>query len=210
LTALRILIPFKAAGVKSRLSGLLNEAQRQKFAELLLLDVLCACSVAGLLGKCSVISSNRRVLSLAEKSGATGLSEPSDRGVNSAVELGVKKEKGADEFMVLPSDLPLLGASELSQVLTLRSSGINVVLSPSHTFNGTNLLIFSRFEKIKLSYDSDSFWNHLRDAARRKLRVAVFTGRGALFDVDTPADFALLASLSTNRRSAAFARRSLG
>jgi 2-phospho-L-lactate guanylyltransferase len=210
LKGLRVLIPFKAAGPKSRLSTLLSPKQRRKFAQLLLLDVLGACSGAGLLDKCSVISSDRRALSLAEKSGASGLAEPSDKGVNSAVEWGVKIEKEIDEFMVLPSDLPLLRPSELRHALGLRLSGFGLVLSPSQSFDGTNLLIFSRRERIRLSYDSDSFWNHLKEAAKNAPRLAVFNGRGVLFDVDTPADFALLARQRTNSPSAAFARKALG
>ena len=209
MTGLAVLIPFKATGAKSRLSPVLSTQSRRELAELMLLDVLDAFAAAGLLRRCFVVSSNGRALSLAEEAGATALEESSDRGVNSAVEWGMEKEAGAEEFMVVPSDLPLLRGSEIRDAYSFRAAGIDVVVSPSRRFDGTNLLLVSRSRPVSLSYDKNSFWNHIGAAAEAGRTLAVNSGMGFLFDVDTPADLVALASLRINRRSVAFARKAL-
>ncbi len=182
-----VLVPFKSKKGKSRLSSVLGQSERRRLAEAMLLDVLGAIKSAGLLRKCCVVSSDAEALSLAKKSGASPIPEPSDRGVNAAVERGMKVLEDDERFIVLPSDLPLLRAGELRHALRL-GSNYGCVISPSKSFNGTNLLLFSRKAGITLSYDSNSFWNYLGEAARRRMTLAVYCGKGVLFDVDSVED----------------------
>ena len=207
MTGLAVLIPFKAAEPKSRLSDVLKPSQRRKFAELMLEDLLSALQSAGLLTASFVVSSDRAALALATRSGAGTISEPSDLGFNSAVTRAMKKVRGADDFMVLPADLPALSPADLELALSFRAQGIDIVLSPSRRFDGTNLLIFSRGGRVALSYDRNSFWNHLASAARRGRSLAVCCAPGLTFDVDSPEDLRALASLRINSRSRAFATK---
>jgi len=203
-----VLIPFKGKARKSRLSGLLGPPDRCRFAETMLLDVLDACRSAGLIGHSYVVSSDHTVLGAAVKTGANAIAEPSERGVNFAVDWATRKLKEHDEFMVLPSDLPWLRPSELRAALSWKSQ-FDLLLSPSRHFDGTNLLIFSRQSAIPLSYDSDSFWNHVAGAARKNLSLAVYCGMGVMSDVDSAEDFIGLSRARINTRSASFARKVL-
>jgi 2-phospho-L-lactate/phosphoenolpyruvate guanylyltransferase len=209
LKDLAVLIPFKANEPKSRLSEVLTPPERRAFVRVLLLDVISAVRSAGLIRSCYVISSDPEALSLARDVGAMGLLEPSDRGVDSAVRFGMSKARSHRAVMVIPSDLPLLEPRELAEAIWLMSKGMDVVISPSASFDGTNLLLFKRPARFRLSYDADSFWSHLAGAARSRLSTAVYCGRGLTFDVDSPADLLNLGRLRINRRSALFARKVL-
>jgi 2-phospho-L-lactate guanylyltransferase len=111
------------------------------------------------------------------------------------------------DVLVLPSDLPLLRASDIRKILTLKSKGLDVVLSPSQAFDGTNALLFPRGSPVRLSYDDNSFWAHLASAASHGLSVGVYAGTGVMFDVDSPEDLDALARTDINSKAAAFARR---
>lgn len=207
MTSLAVLIPVKSSKVKSRLAGILSEDDRREFTRLLLSDVLGAFNRAGLIRHCYVVSSDHSILKLAAGLGAHLVEESGDSGVNSAVQKGLEETGFPESVLVVPSDLPLLRTSDIRHALKLRSSGLGVVIAPSKSFNGTNLLMFSGALKFRLSYDKDSFWNHIAAGARQGLSIGVCSGGGLMFDVDSPDDFRALARSRLPRRSVEFARR---
>ncbi len=127
--------------------------------------------------------------------------------MNSAVTRGAKAIHLHGPVLVIPSDLPLLGADDIREVTGLRVAGMDVVISPSRGFDGTNALAFSPSSGLQLSYDNDSFWNHLASAAREGLRTAVTCRPGLMFDVDSPEDFRRLARSGQAKPAVEFARR---
>ncbi len=207
MKSMAIIIPVKSMKVKSRLSAVLTEAQRREFEDLLLSDLLGVLKRAGLIAQVGVVSSDSGILRLAEYEGAHGVPEPGDRGVNAAVLRGIKAAVGATKVTVLPSDLPLLTASQFRDLLALSSAGLDVAIAPSQGFDGTNALTFSPGSGPALSYDDNSFWNHLYDSARKGLSVGVCCERGLMLDMDSPADLEALARSGSRRPSAEFARR---
>ena len=206
MTPLAVLIPVKSAGPKSRLSRALRDDERRRFASLLLGDLLGVLRSAGLLGATYVISSDKEALGLAESMGANGVSEPRDAGVNAAVARGMSSVRSADAFLVLPADLPLATPSQIRHLISLGSAGLSVVLTPSASFNGTNALLFSPSCGLELSYDDDSFWNHVKSAGEKGISCGVSPQRGLMFDVDTPRDLLALAGSKARGASAKFAR----
>ena len=58
------------------------------------------------------------------------------------------------------------------------------MIAPSAEFNGTNLFAFGQEMIPRLSYDSNSFWNHVAMSAGAGERLAVLTGGGMMEDVD--------------------------
>lgn len=203
-----VLIPFKADRRKSRLSRVLDVEGRRQLAGLMLLDVLRAFRGAGLLSSCYVVTSDLDAISLTRGAGARSVAELRDEGVNAAVHTGGKTLGRDHDFMVVPSDLPLLVPAEIRCALALRHS-FDCVISPSLLFDGTNLLLFSGNSAPVLSYDSDSFWNHIRSAARKRLSLAVYCGKGVLSDVDTPEDLLALSKSKKRTLSILFAKEAL-
>ena len=204
-----VLVPVKSTGTKSRLSQVLSEKERREFVALVLLELLGQLRKASLISKSRVISSDGRILGLASSEGALAIRETSDAGVNEAVLKGVKSSNESATFLVLPADLPLITSSHIRHLLRMGSAGHSVVLAPSLGFNGTNALIFSPRDGLELSYDRDSFWNHLRSAARCGISTGVCSTKEVMFDVDTPSDLRALASMKSTRPPVAFARRAL-
>jgi 2-phospho-L-lactate guanylyltransferase len=203
-----VLIPFKADRRKSRLARVLDTNQRSTLTELMLTDVLGVFRKAGLLPRCYVISSDEKALAIARGLGALTIAEPRDEGVNAAIGTAVRTLGRGRDFMVVPSDLPLLAPDEAKAALTLKRD-FDCVISPSRSFDGTNLLIFSEGAAPALSYDSDSFWNHISVAARMGLSLAVYCGQGFLSDVDTPEDLRALSRARKRIPSVEFAEEAL-
>ncbi len=198
---------MKFTGAKSRLAGILSGQERRELTLLLLSGVLGAIRLAGLIGVTRVVSSDRDALGLAVRAGATAVEEPGDEGVNAAVLRGVAHSGSPDAVLVLPSDLPLVRGSEITRLLSMRSKGLDAVIVPSASFDGTNALLFPARRSLPLSYDRDSFWNHLAACARKGLSLGVSSEPGLMFDVDSPEDFRRLARARSDRPAAAFARR---
>jgi 2-phospho-L-lactate guanylyltransferase len=203
-----VLIPFKANRRKSRLFLVLDANQRRRLAEMMLVDVLGVFRRIGLLTRCYVVSSDVKVLAFARRLGAQTIAEPRDKGVNAAVGTGMRTLGRDRDFMVVPSDLPLLSPAEVKMALKLKRC-FGCVISPSRSFNGTNLLIFSGNAAPALSYDSDSFWSHVGGAARKGLSLAVYCSEGVLSDIDTPEDLRALSRTRKRVASARFAREAL-
>ncbi|MDE1858537.1 MAG: 2-phospho-L-lactate guanylyltransferase [Thaumarchaeota archaeon] len=206
MTSLAVIVPVKSSGSKSRLSPALSAEQRRAFAASLLKGVIQTVARAGLVGSCMVVSSDDGALKTAAGLGARPVRESGDAGVNAAVRVGMDAARDIDEFLVLPSDLPLLSVADIRAVLRLRRRGLEVVVSPSRSFDGTNALLFPRTPAFPLSFDADSFWNHLAGAARLRLPVGVCARGGITFDVDSPADLRSLAETGARTESAAIAR----
>jgi len=207
LNSLAVVVPVKSSGQKSRLSGVLPADDRRRFSELLLAEVLDALGKARLLGVSHVVSSDTRALQFAKQRGAGAIAEPRDAGVDSAVMRGVREAGSPESVLVLPSDLPFIKASEIRHILDLGAVGLGVVLVPSATYDGTNALLFRPGSGYRLSYDNDSFWNHLKRGAEKGLSIGVSSEPGLMFDVDSPADFGLLAGSSSGGAPAVFARK---
>lgn len=174
----------------------------------MLRDLIDVFKRAKLIKTCHVVSPDDEVLSIAQRSGAGTVREKRDRGVNAAVARGMKNTK-SENVMVIPSDLPFLLSSDVRRLLSLKSAGLKVVISPSMSFDGTNALLFSRKTPMPLSYDNNSFWAHLESAGSASLSVGVYSGPGVMFDVDSPEDFIALGRAKVKRRSVAFAKKVL-
>lgn len=194
MSGLVVIIPVKSSGKKSRLSPVLDEGERRSLSEALLGRVLGALARAGLIGATRVVSSDAPALELAAKAGAVPVPEGADAGVNSAVRAGMSASPEADDYLVLPSDLPLLRGSDVLELVRLRHLGMRVVVSPSAPFDGTNALLFPAAPRFPLSFDRDSFWNHLAAAARLEVPVGVCARKGIMFDVDSPEDLRALSA----------------
>ena len=201
-----VLVPFKGSRYKSRLAPILETERRKELAYLLLDDLLRTIQKAGLSRRCYVISSDSKARAFATRRGASFILERRASGVNGAVRMGVRRLKGEDRFLVLPSDLAMLSARDIEGALKAGCDAA-LVIAPSSSFNGTNLLLFPRRMASELSYDNNSFWNHLAAAARLRLRTAVLTSRGLVFDLDTPSDAREVADSRLNTSAAKLLRK---
>jgi len=183
-----VIIPVKGENPKRRLSPLLNPTQRRQLQVAMLEDTLQTLIKARMIGNAFIVSSDAQVLEFVKRFGANSISEPGDAGVNSAVLRGLEATHSYERRLVIPADLPLLGVEDLKAGPMLAREGAEVVISPSETFDGTNMLLLPSDNAIALHYDDDSFRKHVATANRLRLRVAVYYSRGIGFDIDKPSD----------------------
>jgi len=183
-----VIIPVKGENPKGRLSPLLDLAQRRQLQIAMLEDALQTLIKARMVGQTFVVSSDPQILEFVHRFGASSIPEKGDAGVNSAVNLGLEATESYARQLVIPADLPLLAVEDLKAAPMLAREGAQVVISPSETFDGTNMLLLTRGVELPLHYDDDSFRKHFAEAVALRLRVAVYYSKGVGFDVDRPRD----------------------
>ncbi len=203
-----VIIPVKASEPKSRLAPILSEAARRRLTLVTLSDVLKAVRSVTDGTETFVVSSDLNVLKEAAAAGVNLLGEKEDAGVNAAVTLGMEMTGDAERWLVVPSDVPFIRPEDVKSVLGIGEGG-RVVLAPSKELDGTNLLLVSKDSRISLAYDEDSFWGHLKDAARRGLRVAVYAQMTVMLDIDSPQDLEAALKMNVSNETTKFLTQEL-
>jgi 2-phospho-L-lactate guanylyltransferase len=183
-----VIVPVKGENPKGRLSPLLNPAQRRQLQIAMLEDALQTLIKARMIRQTFVVSSDPQILEFVHRFGANSISERGDAGVSAAVDRGLEATESYGRRLVIPADLPLLSVEDLKAAPMLAREGAQVVISPSETFDGTNLLLLARGVELPLHYDDDSFRKHFSEAIALRLRVAVYYSKSVGFDVDRPRD----------------------
>ena len=185
-------VPVKdLLGTKSRLSPVLDPASRAGLTLYMMGRVLSALDEAGVENAC-VVSPDRLVLEKVRETGARPLLQES-RGLNPALEEGRRwaTGQGASSLLVLPADLPLLGAPDVRALLQT-GEGSSVVLSPDAAHAGTNALLLRPPDVLPFAFGPGSYEAHLRAARERGLSVTACERPNLAFDLDTGEDLARL------------------
>lgn len=168
---MKVVIPFKPINPKSRLSSVLSEEERKKFAELMLLDVIN--SLKGLDLEIKVISTSKLDLDL-----DIDFFEDSrtlDECVNSELTEVPKA--------IIMSDLPLLNSETIDRFLSCKE---DIVIAPGRK-GGTNMLLV-RKKGFRVSYHYCSFLKHLKIAKSMDLSYRVFDSFYSSVDIDEEND----------------------
>ena len=177
---------------KSRLEPILDPGARAGLTLYMMGRVVSALRAAGIENVC-VVSPDHIVLEEARKRGAASLRQES-RGLNPALDEGRlwAMERGASALLVLPADLPLLGAGDVREVLGGTGEEPSVVISPDGTHAGTNALLLRPPDALPFAFGPESYEAHLRAARERGLDVRVCERPHLAFDLDTADDLTRL------------------
>lgn len=189
------LIPAKGfTNAKQRLSPLLGVVQRELLAEAMLRDVLGQVVLAGGLDGVYVVTGDSRVSEIASILGVHVIREERERGETEAVVFALSRmrQAGITSVLVIPGDIPLVRASDI-ELLLEQISGHDphipfVLLTPSHDRMGTNALLLSPPEVIKLGFGYDSFTYHLSQVEAAGLPQRVLENERIALDIDEPKD----------------------
>jgi 2-phospho-L-lactate/phosphoenolpyruvate guanylyltransferase len=173
---------------KSRLAGVLNDAERRELNETLFKHVLAVVAINFPLST-MVISRSERLLDLASNAGAVPLRE-SGSGLNEAFRQATNAVlgRGGHAMLALPSDLPELSSADLEAVLAAGEEGSRVVIATDRHCYGTNALLIKPPGAIPFLFGDDSRAAHLQAARAARLRVSTISSLGLSRDIDTPAD----------------------
>jgi 2-phospho-L-lactate guanylyltransferase len=184
------LVPVKRlGGAKSRLSAIMTAPERAALAEAMLLDVLDVLLAVKGFAAIVLVTGD---LALGAKAGALGvrvIDDPHETGTNDAVARGLERLKtwNFGSALVVPGDIPFLGAVEIEAALAALAR-TSVVLAPARRDGGTNLLGLSPLDAIAPVFGPDSFARHLAAASAKGIKPVVLPSAGAGHDIDVPSD----------------------
>jgi 2-phospho-L-lactate guanylyltransferase len=143
-----------------------------------------------------VVAGGKEVASLAEDWGAEVLLEPHQDGQNVAARRGIERamEAGAGAVLLLSSDLPLVTAGSVRELLDSAGEikGPVAVAVPAVGRGGTNALYLRPPDAITLHFGDDSLVKFRREAKARGVDFAVHHSDAMALDLDEPADLARL------------------
>ncbi|MFQ5541588.1 MAG: 2-phospho-L-lactate guanylyltransferase [Candidatus Binatia bacterium] len=185
---------------KRRLAPLLTAAEREILAEAMLRDVLQQVISARGIEGVFVVTADAGVAQVVSSLGSRVIREQEERGESEAVAyaLAVMKEYGVQSTLVVPGDIPLLRSGDiefiLEQVHAEVATSPLALLVPSHDRMGTNALLLSPHDVIRLRFGYDSFCRHLSEVAAKGLPLRVLENERIALDIDEPEDLERLLS----------------
>jgi|Deesub1362A_J573_1020465.scaffolds.fasta_scaffold00755_9 2-phospho-L-lactate guanylyltransferase len=194
-----LLIPFKLKNPKTRLSKLLNQEQRKKFALSMLEDVLTAVkSVRDLTSRMIIAVPDDETADVCrnevcKKYRSLELEIHVDSRDLSSL---VNSFLSSNSVAVVMSDVPLLTENILRVFLNTKG---DVVISPGRK-GGTNLLLV-RNPLFRCSYHYGSFLKHITIAKDQGLDITIFDSYFAGIDIDDENDVLELLIHGRGRKS---------
>jgi 2-phospho-L-lactate/phosphoenolpyruvate guanylyltransferase len=192
------IVPAKLSRIaKNRLTGHLSGELRAALSRAMLQDVLACLLKVEELASVVVVSADDEILELAARVGARALREGAEpRGLNSAVAQAAAScaDQGASGVLIAMGDLPLLAPGDVRSVLRL-------VLAPSASQTGTNLLAMRPPTEMPTFFGPDSFRLHLEAARVRDLEIAICQAHSAAVDVDTFQDLVHILEVGDPQRA---------
>ena len=172
-------VPVKEqASAKERLSPMLRPETRQALALAMFEDVLAALTatpgVAGLLvvtvdpeaGRLAA-SYGARLIEVGARDGHTGA-------VTAAARLLAAEQRSG--MLTLPGDIPLVTAAEIARLLAAHLPAPSFTIVPSHDERGSNAILMSPPNAVKLRFGENSFFPHLAAAEDHEKRAENLDG----------------------------------
>jgi len=210
--AVQALVPVKSlADSKLRLAGLLTPAERARFTLLMLDDVLANLAATAEISAVAVVSSDSDVLKLARQRNTRVLPQPFEREsaadpLNNALMFAAKQLGEAGAVMIVPGDVPLVGADDYAAAIKGWLAGVVAVRAHD---GGTNGLLSLGSDAMPYRFGSGSFEAHRAAAQALGLPFHAIEHPVWSRDIDSPDDVAWLAQYGDRCSSADFARQLL-
>lgn len=201
-------VPVKdLVNAKQRLISVLSPVERRELARAMLEDVLTTLAEPGA-DLVLVVTRDPEVIELARRFAVTILDEAENRGHTEAVALAQRQaaRMGADGFLTIPGDVPLVTAQEIHEVTRRAGPGSSAVFVPSRSGFGTNAALLTPPDVMPLKFGEPSFANHLTAARERGFEPTVLRLPGLGLDIDGPDDLAALVEEGEQTRSSRLLR----
>ena len=196
-------VPVKdLENAKQRLVPVFSPEERRALARTMLEDVLDALGEASL-DRVLVVTRDPEVIALARQHHASVLEEPENRGHTEAVALAQRMaaDTGAQRFLTIPGDVPQVTPQEIATLVAAAPAGPGVVFVPSRSGFGTNGVLLSPPDLMRLKFGEPSFANHLIAARRGGLDPVILSLPGLGLDIDGPEDLRTLLENERKTRS---------
>ncbi len=204
-------VPVKGfAGAKQRLATIFPADFRRELAAIMVQDVLAALSQSRMLGGIVVVTDDQDAAALARRHGAEICRDDATGGHTAAVVSGGRflRAAGRGGMLSLPGDIPGVTGEEVDMLLGRHGDAPAFIpaftIVPAHDRRGSNAIVATPPDVVKLAYGDDSFLPHLAAARRCGLEPAIVKLPGIALDVDTPADLFAVAAQDWPTRTNAF------
>jgi 2-phospho-L-lactate guanylyltransferase len=197
-------VPVKdTAAAKLRLAPVLPAHLRRALALAMLEDVLAALAQVQDLDGRLLVTTDPEALRLAARYDCAAMAEGADDGHTGAVTAAARRlaHEGRQSMLTLPGDIPLVTAAEIGQVIAAHHPAPSFTIVPSHDERGSNAVLMSPPDAVKLRFGENSFFPHLAAAAERGIAPTVLHLPGIALDIDNPADLAHFARLRSRTRA---------
>jgi 2-phospho-L-lactate guanylyltransferase len=173
----------------------------------MLQDVLAALAGCSLPSQVAVVTGDAEAAHYAADFSLHVIQDSENLGESEAIAMAtaVCEQLGERETLVLPADIPLVTASEITQILAT-APALGSVIVPSREERGSNAVFRRPAALFPLKFGNDSFQPHLRAAQSTGNPCVVLRLSGIALDVDSPADLAALLAAPGNTCAQRIAR----
>ena len=173
---------------KSRLSSVLSVEERMALTLEMFRHIATTLQQVSSIDEIMVVTRDKEITTAAVECGTRVFSEEDPVQLNTALAASAEFawQSGVDSIIVIPSDLGLLNAADVEQLLTEKGQ---VVICPDDKFDGTNALLVRNLPRFVFRYGEQSFMKHLEEASLNGQTAQVVYADSIEFDLDTPADW---------------------
>lgn len=192
MSYIRAFVPLKhPACSRHRMLETLALKQRHSMYFTLARRILTALREVPVVRDTVIVTSSAEVEMFAGHLGVRVVHQMRDEGINSACEAAIASASaaGITSALIVPGDLPLVSSESLSALLQaahLQGRGITIVPDRRHV--GTNALVCTPADAIRLRFGPNSFAEHLRTAREHGLEARIFESGELALDIDEPED----------------------
>ena len=172
---------------KSRLRGLFSETELAELNQQLFESTFTKIQQSTGIDKILVVSREKHALAWCETHGGVAILEDDPSTLNSAISKAQRYifDAGGGRVLVIPSDIPLMTAKDLSNLISLADGDRQLVVVPDHSQSGTNALLMSDPGLIQPSFGSGSFRKHIRQVLEKNAELIVYLNENIQWDLDT-------------------------
>jgi 2-phospho-L-lactate guanylyltransferase len=192
------ILPVKEmAGAKQRLAPLLSPEERTALMQVMLRDVLAALSAAQCLAGIVIVTPDPWAQELAQKYSARIITEGARQGHTGAVTsaAAVLQAEDVASILTLPGDIPAAKPKEIEALIAAASTSPAFIIAPAHDDQGSNAILMSPPNAVKLRFGEDSYFPHLAAARAAGIAPQILRLPGIAMDIDHPADMARFARI---------------
>jgi 2-phospho-L-lactate guanylyltransferase len=192
VTFIRAFIPLKhPASARQRLLESLTAKQRHSMYFTLARRIITVLRDVPMVRDTVIVTSSAEVELFAGHLGVRVMHQMRDEGINSACESAIASSAavGITNALILPGDLPLVSSDSITALLQaahLQERGVTIVADRRHI--GTNALVCTPADAIRLRFGPNSLAEHLRTAQEHGLPTRIFESGELALDIDEPED----------------------
>jgi len=192
------ILPVKEmVGAKQRLAPLLSPEERMALMQVMLRDVMAALSAVQGLAGIAVVTLDAWAQALAQHHDARIITEGAREGHTGAVTAAasVLRSEGVEAILTLPGDIPAMKTPEVEALIAAASAAPAFIIAPAHDEQGSNAILTSPPDAVKLRFGEDSYFPHLAASRAAGITPQILRLPGIAMDIDHPADIARFAGI---------------